>query len=122
MPLADIMFQLLVFFMLSTSLAPYALLPLGAPAPAEDTPGAAQTPSTGPAPAQIVWHLQNGHLREGARSITFATLPDRLAALQAQGVEDLVVVVSAAARAQDLATVLEALRGPGPRRVQLVSF
>jgi len=118
-PLADIMFQLLIFFMLSTSLAPYALLPLAAPAEPsrEDVSGSA---ASSPAAAQVVWHLLSGHLREGAQTILLDDMPAKLIELRAGGIEELVVFVTASALAQDLATTLEALRVNGPPRIQLI--
>lgn len=130
-PLADIMFQLLIFFMLSTSLAPYALLPLAGPQPEPvqpesvqsepAQPEASQPEATPPTAApQVIWHLHAGQLREGARPIGLEALPERLAELQADGVGELVIFVTPAARAQDLASLLEALQADGPPRVQLI--
>ena len=119
MPLADIMFQLLIFFMLSTSLAPYALLPLAAPAEyaRENVSGSA---AGSPGATQLVWHLLRDHLREGTQTIHLDDLPARLIELRAGGVEELVVFVTGTALAQDLATTLEALRTNGPPRIQLI--
>ena len=77
-PLADVMFQLLIFFMLSTSLAPYALLPLGAPAAEagrDDTASAAPAPPTEFERPQI-WHLGRNSLRVGNRRATPVEAPD----------------------------------------------
>ena len=124
MPLADVMFQLLIFFMLSSSLAPYALLSLTAPAtpPAEarDSPRPAQPradPATG---AQVIWHLERGAVRAGPRRIGLAVLPAALAELRGDGIDDIVVFVSDAARAQDIAGLLEPVRQAGFARLQLI--
>lgn len=122
------MFQLLIFFMLSTSLAPYALLPLPAGQPANgdigEEGGIRQEDGTrgnvGPAPVQVIWHLQRGHLREGARPIAFDALTGRLTALRGEGIEELVLFITPAAESRDLAEVLEALQRDGPARVQLI--
>ena len=127
-PLADIMFQLLIFFMLSSSLAPYALLPMTPPAsaPASTPAGAAEAPAR-PAPSggpvadtQVVWHLEQGTLRAGATRIPLAALPEALAALRADGIDDIVVFVGETARAQDIADLLEPVRRAGVARLQLI--
>ncbi len=124
-PLADIMFQLLIFFMLTTSLAPYALLPLGprgaeaapqaeAPAPTSDAP-------TSDAPAMtVVWHLGRGELREGLTRFDIATLPEALARVAAEGGQEILVFVAAEAETQDLVTLLERARAPGAPGLRLM--
>jgi len=124
MPLADVMFQLLIFFMLSSSLAPYALLSLTAPAttPAEarDVPRPAPA-RPDPAPdAQVIWHLERGAVRAGSSRIRLAVLPAALAELRDDGIDDIVVFVSDAARAQDIAGLLEPVGRAGFARLQLI--
>lgn len=124
-PLADIMFQLLLFFMLTSALAPYALLPLGAPAGSSDQSEAqaaqslAQTPGT-LAEAQAVWHLGRDEIRSGQVRIALDLLPQALDGLQADGIRDLVVLVTGAAQAADLARLLEAVQQADITRLQLV--
>lgn len=123
-PLADIMFQLLIFFMLSSSLAPYALLPLSPPASATGTaPEAPDRPAPQAdtaLPAQVIWHLERGALRAGTERIPLASLPAALAALREDGIDDIVVFVTAEARAQDIADLLEPVRRAGLARLQLI--
>jgi len=120
-PLADIMFQLLIFFMLSTSLAPYALLPLGQRAPSDTPP--ADTGAAAPAPPGMpaVWHLGRGQLREGLTWFGIETLPEALAALEADGVGEILLFVTEAAQTQDLATLLEKVQARGTLRLRLVA-
>ncbi len=121
-PLADIMFQLLIFFMLSTSLAPYALLPVSGPVDTEA--GAAPQPRTQPrsqtAAAQAVWHLEQGQIRSGSTSIPLQDLSAALAALKAENIDDIVLFVTDRAQAQDLATVLEQVQQAAFGRLQLI--
>ncbi|MEL6523516.1 MAG: biopolymer transporter ExbD [Pseudomonadota bacterium] len=112
-PLADVMFQLLIFFMLSTSLAPYALLPLGAPAP--ETPS--QTPQAAPtANAQSIWHVSRDQIRIGSEMMPLHDLPGFLDTITPGTVDEVLLFATRAATAQDIATALEiARRGPFPR-------
>ncbi len=124
-PLADIMFQLLLFFMLTSALAPYALLPLGAPAGTSTQPEAqAAQPlpdaSGTLAESQAVWHLGRNEIRSGQVRIALDLLPQALDGLQADGIRDLVVLVTGSAQAADLARLLEAIRQADITRLQLV--
>lgn len=124
-PLADIMFQLLLFFMLTSALAPYALLPLGAPAGSSTQPEAQAAHSLSDTPgavaeAQAVWHLGRDEIRSGQVRIALDLLPQALDGLQADGIRDLVVLVTGQARAADLARLLEAIQQADITRLQLV--
>lgn len=114
--LADAMFQLLIFFMLASSLTPYSLLPLQSGAlPTEagagggdTTPSPTQTDATSDA---VIWAVSNETVTIDAQPFGF----DRLGALAgALGTPaapaDVIILVSDEATVQDLATVLEALR------------
>ncbi|MCL1629191.1 biopolymer transporter ExbD [Roseibaca sp. V10] len=123
-PLADVMFQLLLFFMLTSSLAPYALLPLSAAGPSagqtlRDTPTPPQSPAP-PAEAQVIWHLERGEIRAGQVRIPLSALPEAVAALRRDAVSDLVVFVTRTAEARDLALLIENVQDSGIARVQLV--
>ena len=116
-PLADIMFQLLIFFMLSTSLAPYALLSLGGGTPAE---AAAQPEAAAPPGAPTVWHLGRGQVRSGTVWIDLPDLPQALATLAGQGVAEVLLFVTDTASLQDMVTVLEAAQGAGLPALRLM--
>jgi len=114
-PLADVMFQLLVFFMLSSSLAPYALVPLTAGA----GPGAARTAAP-EARAPATWHLGAGAVRIGREVVPLDGAAGAVARARAAGVAEVVVFAGAAARAGDVARLLAALQAGGMPRVRLV--
>lgn len=118
-PFADAMFQLLIFFMLSSSLAPYSLIPLSAGAvPA----GPAAPAAPAPAAAKVaVLQLGRGSVKIGAATVALADLPAKLAELKAGGVERAVVLTARASTVQDVATALEALSRGGIGKVQLVA-
>lgn len=122
-PLADIMFQLLIFFMLSTSLAPYALLPVVervAPAAgAEALPPSPAPPALAPA-EPAVWHLGRGSLRAGDSEIGLEALPAALEALAEAGVAEVLLFVTEAAETQDLVAVLQEVRLAGGLRLRLI--
>ncbi|OBY25640.1 ExbD/TolR family protein [Leisingera sp. JC1] len=126
-PLADIMFQLLIFFMLSSSLTPYSILPLHSSGPVSDRqPGAAQSaagaePPQAPVPGgTALWNLEAGKLRVQGQEFTFDALPGLARSLREDNPEAaVVVIVKPSARVQDLTTVLEQLRVAGIASVQL---
>lgn len=124
LPLADVMFQLLVFFMLSTNLTAYSILSLrtgtvagdGAAPPATDA-----TPDDTAAQPRItaIWTLNPDGVT--ARGQRFG--PDRLPALAdvtaAQGTQHVLIVVRPKVRVQDVVTVLELLSARGIASVQI---
>ncbi|MGR3467412.1 MAG: ExbD/TolR family protein [Shimia sp.] len=123
-PLADAMFQLLIFFMLSTSLTPYALLTLKSaelPTDARDSgPGLGDGPAAPTAGRVTFWTVSNGAVR--VEDVPYAM--DRLGALaDALGEQEetgrVVIIIDDSARVQDVASVLEALAGADIDGVQI---
>lgn len=119
-PLADAMFQLLIFFMLSSSLTPYSLLTLkSAPPPAEEAPAPGETAERTPpsAPAAVaprdtaLWTVEAGTLIVGGQTFGFDALPDLAAALGSPSAPaDVILFLRPGARVQDVTTILEALQ------------
>jgi biopolymer transport protein ExbD len=121
-PLADVMFQLLIFFMLSSSLSPYALLPLVPPS--QD--GAPQ-PQAGPAPAladgqvrTAIWQVGRGEIRASGEMVGPDALGELLRRLLNDGTQEILLFTTADATTQDVATALEAIRVSGLARVRLI--
>ncbi len=116
-PLADAMFQLLIFFMLSSSLAPYSLLTLtpGAQAAASTTP--AETSASFPA----IWNLSGGTIRVGTVEVPLTRIASLIEDLRETGTDQVIVFAAASARVQDIATVLNQLTLAGVGSVELVS-
>ncbi|RLJ36306.1 outer membrane transport energization protein ExbD [Litoreibacter meonggei] len=111
-PLADAMFQLLVFFMLTSSLAPYSLMTL--------TPGAAgNIPAAGDAPdvpqtatkeeRVAIWSVGRGSLRAGGEKVALANIHDLVDPLVEAGLDRVVLLTGRSATVQDMAAALEAL-------------
>jgi biopolymer transport protein ExbD len=113
-PLADIMFQLLIFFMLSTSLAPYAILPLGQPAAQGASPAASPV-------SPAIWHLGEGQIRYGLRWVPLADAGPMLDILRAEGTDEILLFITENATTQDLAIILEKVQTEGGLRLRLVA-
>ena len=125
--LADVMFQLLVFFMLSSSLTPYALLTLNRTDAVSDQrvgSSAGSSPDTplpsGAAVSAPLWNIGADGMVIQGQTFGFETLPDLVAALG----DDLtpasvILIVKSSARVQDLATVLAHLQDAEVTAVQI---
>jgi len=123
-PLADAMFQLLVFFMLSSSLSPYSLMPLSAgAAPAGDqvAPTTPQPQQDQEAAAPEIWHLSRGAVRMGRETVALTELRDRLSGQQRGKIDQVLLFPGRSATVQDIATVLEVAGRHGVRRIQLMA-
>lgn len=124
-PLADAMFQLLIFFMLSSSLSPYSLIALTGGAPAGQSPvegqAEAAAPIPDPAAKLVIWHLTHGRVRSGDQSVALSDLPSVIASLIAEDVSEVLIFPMRSATVQDIATVLEQLGSRGVTKVRLVS-
>lgn len=125
-PLADAMFQLLIFFMLSAGLTPYSLLPLqSAPAQAEAGGPAIQgeeAESLPPAPPgeTALWTIEAETVIVGGQRFGFDTLDDLAGALgSGTAPADVVLIVRPSARVQDITTVLARLSAANVGAVQV---
>jgi biopolymer transport protein ExbD len=119
-PLIDVMFLLLIFFMLSSQLSPFSLLPLGRVA--------GDVPDTAPASTAVSGGIADLSVRVGANRVTIGGEAVEMTALAAkvrdligQGVGGFVVVATRAASVQDIVSTLEALQLAGAERVTLVN-
>ena len=109
-PLKDVIFLLLMFFMLSSSFAPFGLLDVSSVA--EDG-GEEAADSVAPA-ARIVsgatLRISRGHVTAGRQTIALDELPDAIAALAASGIDSVTLLTTRSARVQDVVTTLEAFK------------
>lgn len=126
-PLADAMFQLLIFFMLSSSLAPYSLLTIrSGPEPQEigDTQSSTQpapdAPITTIGANTALWTLDPDKVTIGGQSFPYEVLADLAVALAENAEAEVVIILRSEARVQNLATVLEALTAAGISAVQII--
>ncbi|MCC5973140.1 MAG: biopolymer transporter ExbD [Rubellimicrobium sp.] len=123
-PMADVMFQLLVFFMLASISVPYSLLPLrSAAAPATAGPGTGQAEDglSVAAPGTAIWTVEAGALRAGGQRFELDRLPGLVAALANSGTTAVLLITRTDAQVQDLTTVLEALQAGGIASIQLAT-
>jgi biopolymer transport protein ExbD len=127
MPLADAMFQLLIFFMLTTSLTPYSLITIrtGEAAPTEEQEtngtGAGSKPSR---PSQIgrtsIWLVNEGIVSAKGQDYETGQLLELAKALGNQDDPgSVVIVVGVTARVQDVTMAMEALRNADITSVQI---
>lgn len=126
-PLADAMFQLLIFFMLTTSLTPYSLITIRtgedaateeqAPAGNQNQPGQS-TPSQD---GQIsIWLLNDGVVRSKGQDYGTDQLLDLADAIGSRSDPgSVVIVVGPTAKVQDVAMAMEALRNAEITSVQI---
>ncbi|WP_018001524.1 biopolymer transporter ExbD [Paracoccus sp. N5] len=123
--LADVLFQLLIFFMVSASLVSYSLLPLrsgalrdsGGAAAGEEAPQAGTTLTE--ARATAVWTLNPGGITASGQQFTLSGAAALAEALAAQGTRNVLIVLRPAVPVQDLVQVLEILSARGIDSVQI---
>jgi biopolymer transport protein ExbD len=119
-PLADAMFQLLLFFMLSSNITPYSLLTLKGAAGVPDAPGG---DGPGPPPGALadaaVVTIRQGDMILGGVTFPMADAARALGTLTLGEARGVVLVLDPAAQVQDLTTVLEQLAFLQIRDVQI---
>ena len=116
-PLADAMFQLLIFFMLSSTLSPFSLMTLTSGQIGDE---AASPPATAQTDTPI-WQLSRGQVRIAGATVALQDLTEFAKRLAAQGTSDVVVLPTQSATVQDVASVMEALGAAGIDRVRLMA-
>ena len=130
-PLADVMTQLLIFFMLTSNLTPFSMLTVQSgqetpqaetPAPLSDTPAPAEPSPDGEDPAvagQALWTVEPGGIVIGRQRFDLSLLPQLAQALRDAGDDRVVLTVAEGARVQDIVSVLEALNDVQIEAVQI---
>lgn len=125
-PLADAMLQLLIFFMLSSSLTPYSLLTLQSASVSSGAEVAAGAETTAdPAsvqPDRALWTIEAGGISVGGQSFGFDRLPDLAAALGTEAAPaEVVLILRTSAAVQDVTTVLEVLQTANVASVKIAT-
>jgi len=120
-PLVDVMFLLLIFFMLSSQTAPYSLLEIAAQGTAAATgqPAPAVTPAQGA--GEMVVAIARGYARFNGARVEMADLGTAIEAYKAAGFRTAVVTTNLAATVQDVVWVMEALERGAFAEMRLVT-
>lgn len=115
-PLADTMFQLLIFFMLSANTIPYSMLSVQAGALAnmgqgpDLTDGTATTGLQGSDPMMTaVWSVRADSIIANGQRFPLERIPDLAQALQAQNTPEVLLISQPEADVQMLVSILEIL-------------
>jgi biopolymer transport protein ExbD len=109
MPLVDVIFLLLTFFMLASNLAPYSALVLGDYHRESGRPGTAEARASDAQP-DVILTVSAGEVRANGAALPIADFREEAARLKEGGAESVVVFVRPSATAQDIVGVLEALK------------
>jgi len=119
-PLADAMFQLLIFFMLSSNLAPYALLTIrgGAEGNVANTNGARADGVSALQGNIAIWNVREDGVMIRGQTFAYANL-GALADAVGKDNASILLILRDAATVQHLARVLEALTVAGVTNVQV---
>ena len=127
-PLADVMFQLLIFFMLSANIAPYSMLDVrtgalsGGGGTTPDPDSETQPGRTTDIRSTAVWTMdETGTILASGQRFEPARLAALADALTAQGTRDVLVVLRRDVAVQQLVTVLQTLAARGITSVQIAS-
>jgi biopolymer transport protein ExbD len=113
------MFLLLIFFMLSSQISPYSLLPVGAvAAPGSDEDKGNAAAETG---GNVLVRVSRAGIAIDGEPAAAANVGALLRHRVEEGAAGFVVVATATATVQDLVSTLEALRAAGAANVTLVS-
>ena len=124
---ADTMFQLLIFFVLSSGLTPYSLLTLKTSVAMSESGngGGDQTeaPPAAVAPPEVaLWTIEGGGLLVGGQRFPYDMLSDLAQALGSPAAPaDVVLIVRSGAQVQDVATVLAALQAANVGSVRIAA-
>jgi biopolymer transport protein ExbD len=109
-PLVDVMFLLLIFFMVSSQTAPYSLLTVSEPAGTAAAPEPQQVTSAPTASREVLVSISSGYVRFNGQRVDMADLPQTIARYMAEGIQNAMILSTPSARVQDMVTVLEAFQ------------
>ena len=113
-PLVDVMFLLLIFFMLSSQTSPYALLKVSA-----EAGGGAAPPEAVPN-LEFVVSVGDGFARLNGRRVALVQLAAAVDEAMARGFEMALVTTGPTATVQDLVSVLDVFRRQGFPSTRLI--
>lgn len=120
-PLADAMFQLLIFFMLSSNLAPYSLQIIRSGSADQPGEGGTEIAEAVPPSEAAIWTVDADTITIAGQDYDRSSLPALATALSASDDASVVLILRDAALVQDLSSVLEALTTAGIESVQIAT-
>ena len=118
-PLVDVVFLLLMFFMLSSTFTRFGNMDIDRSAKPAAGAAISQLPA-GKAPGVIIRVSRGAQLRINGVSIAIETASAELDGYYAKGVRSGAIVLMPSAKVQDLVTVLEQVRGSKLQSISVV--
>jgi biopolymer transport protein ExbD len=109
-PLIDVIFLLITFFMLSSNLAAYSALSLGDYRRESDASAVTSEAAAAAAQPDLLLTVSSGEVRANGTLMPLAAFADEAARLKEAGARRAVVFVRPSATTQDIVTVLEVLK------------
>lgn len=106
-PLIDVIFLLLTFFMLSSSIDPYSSLMLGEYGQQSKAPAEPTRPFARP---DLILSVSRGSVQSNGRTVALAEIAPALADMRLAGAQSVIVFTRTSATVQDIVTVLDALK------------
>lgn len=118
--LIDVIFLLVIFFMVTSQVTPFSVIRLGPLALSDGTPGAASPPAPADARPPVAVRIQHGRIAIGGQSHAREQAASAIAALKSSGVDALLLLPAATATVQDMVTVMEAASRAGITDVSIL--
>ncbi|MCE7027658.1 ExbD/TolR family protein [Jiella avicenniae] len=120
-PLVDVIFLLVIFFALSSRIAPFGLIPVSGQGRAVAGAEGSETASRTVAPADETLVVLRGRARLGAQVYALDALRPAAVRLREGGARSVLLLTARSARTEDVAKALDALRRAGVANVRLIS-
>jgi len=119
--LIDVIFLLLVFFMLSSQIAPYSLISVsGGTSSQADTPTEAPIAAQQSDAANLLFIVSRGHIKAGSATIPLDQLPKALNRFGEETPPNATLLTTKSATVQDIVTALEIFQTSRFATVRLV--
>lgn len=121
-PLVDVIFLLVIFFALSSRIAPFGLIEVTGQGRAAVSGGdGAPSAARSVAPADQTLVVSQGRAQIGSRVFPLDDLRPAAVQMREAGVESVLLLTSRSARTEDVARALDALRRAGLANVRLIA-
>lgn len=118
--LIDVIFLLVIFFMVSSQIVPFSVIGLGPVASDPSEPQLPPAPSAATQAAPVAVRIMAGSVRVAGETIAMTDLDGELERLKADGVTALVLIPAGTATVQDVVSVLEGVKAAGIETVTVL--